>query len=144
MSTTRPERIASTLRRAAAERDVWLDVSGDSMGRAILSGSQVEVRAAAAPRVGEIWAFCDEDGGIVVHRYRGRHDGSLVFEGDSSPHADRPITADRLIGRVVTVRTDGASCTIGRLSRWAGTVGLLRRRAGRLARRAKRKKRTVP
>src|SRR5439155_10855322 len=70
MSTTRGEAVAAALRARVAARSLWLDVSGPSMGRAILSGTRVLVVEADCPRWGEIWAFCDAGGAIVVHRFR--------------------------------------------------------------------------
>lgn len=72
----------------------------------ILAGNEVRVVARARrPRIAEIWAFCDANGTIVVHRYRMRDAaGRSVFRGDGQPWRDDPVPDDLLIGLVTHVR----------------------------------------
>ena len=82
-----------------------------------------------------MWAFCDDAGAIVVHRCRGRHHDHYVFEGDSTGHADRPVSADRLVGRVAAVRRGTDVRRLGWADRVIGGAATLGRRAFRLVRR---------
>lgn len=134
----RPETVAGALRQAAAgDRELWLDVSGTSMGRAIVGGGSVLVGPRPRPRVGEVWAFCDDAGRIVVHRCRGRAGGAWVFEGDAVGRRDAPVAADRLIGRVGAVRdAEGRVRRLGGADRVWGVAAIGVRRAGRLVRRS--------
>ena len=134
----RPETVAGALRSAAAGRDLWLDVAGGSMGRAVAGGGSVLVGGAGGrPRVGEVWAFCDAEGRVVVHRCRGGGPGTWVFEGDAVGRRDRPVPEDLLIGRVRAVRDPGGAVRpLGRADRWRGTVGIGVRRARRFLRRS--------
>jgi hypothetical protein len=101
----RPEDVAALLRSSARE-SVWLPVDGTSMFPTILAGSEVRVVARARrPRIAEIWAFCDADGTIVVHRYRKRDaEGRALFRGDNRRWRDQPVVADRLVGLVTHVK----------------------------------------
>jgi hypothetical protein len=106
--TPRPEEVAALL-RASARDSVWLPVNGTSMLPTILAGSEVRVVARARrPRIAEIWAFCDTNGTIVVHRYRKQDaDGRSLFRGDNQKWRDDPVAPDRLIGLVTHVREGG-------------------------------------
>lgn len=135
MSTARPETIASALRRAAGERALWLDVSGASMGRAIVPGSRVLVAGAPTaptPQAGEIWAFCAVNGTLLVHRSRGRtRDGRWRFEGDANGYADAAVPSSHLIGRVVAVEHEGRVREVARRDRAVGRLRLVGRRGSR-------------
>jgi hypothetical protein len=74
------------------------------MGHTITSGNEVLVVAVARPRWGQIWAFCNDRGEIVVHRYLLERRGLARFRGDAVRAPDRLVHPDRLIGRVVKVR----------------------------------------
>jgi hypothetical protein len=136
MATT-PERIASALRLTVSSNPLWLDASGTSMGRAIRPGSEIQVVAAQRPRRGQVWAFCDDAGTVVIHRCRGRRGGRFVFEGDATGHADRPVAATRLVGRVAAVRHDSRVRRLGRADTVIGALAILLRRAQRRVRRAR-------
>jgi len=98
------EVLARLLRERASREGVWLDVAGDSMGRALPGGSRVLVRAAGKPpRLGQVWAFCDVGGEIMVHRYLRRRAGRHVFGGDANTFTDPAVPPERLIGRVIEV-----------------------------------------
>jgi hypothetical protein len=101
----RPDEVAALL-RASARESVWLPVDGTSMFPTIKAGSQVRVVARARrPRIAEIWAFCDANGTIVVHRYRKRDaEDRLLFRGDNQVWRDPPVTDDHLIGLVTHTR----------------------------------------
>jgi hypothetical protein len=130
-----PEHIASALRLTVASKPLWLDTSGHSMGRTIVPGSEVLVVAAQRPRVGQVWAFCNDAGLVVVHRCRGRRAGHFVFEGDATGHADRPVDTNRLVGRVAAVRRGSRVRHFGPWQSLAGAVAIAARRAIRFARR---------
>lgn len=115
---------AAVLRRAAGMRPLWLDVAGDSMGATIASGSKVRVEPATRPRRGQIWAFCTEDGRVLVHRFLGSSGPSLWFQGDANPRPDRPVTAALLIGRVRETNDRGTSRPVGVRATVAGRVRL--------------------
>jgi len=99
----------------------------------ISAGSQVQVFSVSRrPRIAEIWAFCDLNSVIVVHRYRRRDgDSRFVFRGDNVKRSDPPVDTERLIGVVTLVREHGAARKVGLLSRarW-----VLRRAAARRSR----------
>jgi hypothetical protein len=138
MATT-PERIASALRLTVSSNPLWLDASGTSMGRAIRPGSEVQVVAAPGPRRGQVWAFCDDAGAVVVHRCRGRRGDRFVFEGDATGHADRPVSVERLVGRVAAVRRGTSVRRLGRTDEVIGALATWGRRGQRLARRTRRR-----
>jgi hypothetical protein len=88
-----------------------------------------------------VWAYCDESGTVVVHRYRRHVDTGHVLQGDTSASCDAPISDEQLIGRVVAVRVDGRVRALGRLDRWLGdsrgTSRALVARASRMTRRGR-------
>ncbi|MCU1675610.1 MAG: hypothetical protein JWM93_368, partial [Frankiales bacterium] len=68
MDKQRPDALAALMRAAAGEQLV-MRVDGTSMGATIVAGSEVVVHARARPpRTSEVWAFCNEDSTVVVHR----------------------------------------------------------------------------
>lgn len=126
---------AGLLRRRVALRPTWLPVAGESMGRTIRAGSKVLVIASAEPRFGEIWAFCNAQGVLVVHRFARCRGGAYYFQGDAH-WPDPPVTREQLVGRVLRVRHRGRERRLGPMERLAGGVRLRLRRSTRaLARR---------
>lgn len=131
------EVVARLLRERAGGAGVWLDVAGDSMGRALPGGSRVLVRAASGPRssgprLGQVWAFCDASGEIMVHRYLRRRRGRYVFGGDANAFTDPAAAPERLIGRVIAVERGSRRRTLSpALACWAvlraGSRALFRR-----------------
>ncbi|HEX4983478.1 MAG TPA: hypothetical protein VFV63_17360 [Ilumatobacteraceae bacterium] len=105
--TTPPDTIARLLRRRAESGTLWIDTVGSSMGRAVPDGARVRVVAAARPRRGEVWAICNDDSRVVVHRALGVVDGRWWFQGDANRSPDLPIELARLIGRVAEVDIAG-------------------------------------
>lgn len=97
---TDADAVARLLRARVGDAPVELAVTGSSMAGVIATGSIVVIEAADRPRRGEIWAFVDDDGGVVVHRLR-EIDGDVVIgRGTGNPLDDDPVATDRLIGRV--------------------------------------------
>ena len=93
---------------------MWLDVSGNSMLPTLRSPAKVLVAGAPSPRRGDVWAFVDHNGSIVVHRYlRRRRDGSLVFRGDGLPHEDWSVRSHQLVGRVLRVEDTQGDRPVG-------------------------------
>ena len=139
MSTSSPETIASVMRRAAAAGTLWLDASGTSMGTSVVSGDKVLVGPALRPRQGEVWAFCNANSSIVVHRCRGRRREGWLFEGDAVGRADPVVSESWLIGRVISIRHDHAEHRVGLSDRVVGTAAIAARRARRVVRRTVRR-----
>jgi hypothetical protein len=135
MPSGKPEVVALVIRRAASANPLWLDVSGSSMGSAIVSGDAVRVGMARRPHQGEVWAFCDATAAIVVHRCRGRRREGWLFEGDAVGQADPVVLESWLIGRVVSIRHNHVERSVGERDRWAGTYAIARRRIRRAMRR---------
>ena len=84
---------------------------GDSMHPAIRDGEAVYVERPAAPlRVGDV-VLARAARGLTAHRIvRLRKRGGsveIVTRGDNCLRNDAPLTADRLVGRVVSVERDG-------------------------------------
>src|SRR5439155_10635867 len=128
-STTSPEITASLFRRRAASTPLWLEVSGSSMGKTLQSGSRVLIVPSPRPRWGEIWAFYDRNGRLVVHRSRGPRGSEWLFQGDAVEVADPPVPDTMLIGRVATVQVGERALTVGARRRWTGGVLLIGRHA---------------
>ena len=121
---------ARLLRQAAVTHAVWIPAHGASMGRTVPSGASVLVAPYAPPRRGEVWAYCDESGTVVVHRYRRHIEDGHVLQGDASAGCDAPVSDEELVGRVAAVRVDGRVRRLGRLDRWLSAC----RRASRALR----------
>jgi hypothetical protein len=118
---------ARLLREAATREPVWIAAQGASMGRTIPSGSSVRIAGAAAPRGGQVWAYLDGSGSVVVHRYRRHSETGHVLQGDASPHPDAPVGTEQLIGRVTAVRCAGRVRSVGSLDRWGFEFRRVRR-----------------
>jgi hypothetical protein len=97
------------------------------MWSAIPGGAEVLVANAARPRVGDIWAYCNDTGTIVVHRHRRARGRVHMFQGDNSRRPDPPVHDEQLIGRLVAVRVDGHVRDIGARERFAGWAAQTRR-----------------
>ena len=128
---------AAVLRRRADSADLRLPVSGRSMGRRYRPGSLVEVtKFARLPRIGEVWAYVDPGGALVVHRCVWHHrSGAFRFKGDSERSADPLVPVGLLVGQVVFVH-DGARVWVPR--RWHAVAPAVRVLAGLLTRRSRR------
>lgn len=117
MSTMHPATKALALRRAATGSSLWLEASGDSMGRLIVPGDRVAIVATTRPRRGQVWAFCDARGDVLVHRCRGRRGGLWLFQGDARGRPDRPVSEANLVGRVTAIDHAGRRRPLGRRDR---------------------------
>ena len=115
--TTSPDTITRLLRRRAEVEALWIDTIGNSMGRAVPAGARVRVVAASTPRRGEVWAMCDDDARIIVHRALGEAGDQWWFQGDANRSPDLPVRLDRLIGRVDEVEVVGRRRRLGRSRR---------------------------
>jgi signal peptidase I len=102
----------------------------------ISAGSEVRVVARTRPpRIAEIWAFCDSNGTVVVHRYWRRDDvGRSVFRGDNMRAFDEPVSAELLIGLVTSVRRGGTEHRFAMQQRLWWFVTRLNRRLRRYSR----------
>jgi hypothetical protein len=117
-----PDLVARLLRTAARNDPIELSATGTSMGWSIRDGSIVVVEEARAPRRGEVWAFCDDAGRVVVHRVRHSGVDVVVLQGDRAVHPDAPVSTGRLIGRVRDVRCPSRPVPRVRWGRVAGAV----------------------
>jgi len=122
--TTPPETITRLLRRRAETGTLWVDTSGNSMGRAIPDGARVRIVAAARPRRGEVWAMCNDDSRVIVHRALGVVDGRWWLQGDTNRAPDPPVGLDRLIGRVDEIDVAGRRRRLGAFKRLIGRARL--------------------
>ncbi|MEM7141605.1 MAG: S24/S26 family peptidase [Actinomycetota bacterium] len=113
--TTDGDAVAALLRTRVASAPIDLPVAGDSMAGVIAAGSTVTVTAQAAPRRGEIWAFAGDDGTVIVHRVREIEGTTVVGRGTANTLDDAPVAVERLIGRVRSANTNGATTRFGAL-----------------------------
>jgi hypothetical protein len=133
MVTPRPDEVAALLRSGSGD-GIWLPVDGVSMLPTISAGSQVQVFSQSRrPRIAEIWAFCDPNGVIVVHRFRRRDGDRFMFRGDNVVQHDTPVDEPRLIGVVTAIKVGGTTQQVG-------TVARLRWLAGRVVSRMRRRR----
>lgn len=131
----RPDAVAALLRGRLAGGDVELPVKGTSMAGLIESGATVVLTEASQPRTGEIWAFVDDDGGIVVHRVREYDGANVTGRGSGNSVDDEPVPSSRLIGRVTAARNHGRHRVFGEVDRVRASVAMRsRRRIRRLLR----------
>ena len=108
-----PEVVDAALRRwAAAGETNNIPVTGHSMRPLLQDGDAVQIAHGVADiGRGDIIVF-RQNGGLVVHRVV-RIDDSVtptvfVTKGDNVRHLDAPVSADNVLGRVLTVvRKDG-------------------------------------
>jgi hypothetical protein len=139
--TPPPATIVRLLRRRAETATLWIDAGGSSMGRAIPDRSRVRVVAASRPRRGEVWAMCDDEGRVIVHRALGVVGGQWWFQGDANRSPDLPVEPDRLIGRVVEVDVGGRRRPLGP---WRRVVARARLDLAATSKRVRRGFRTAP
>jgi hypothetical protein len=111
--TTPPDTITRLLRRRAASGTLWIDAVGSSMGQAIPDGARVRVVAVDRPRRGEVWAMCNDEGRVIVHRVLGVVGRRWWLQGDANRSPDLPVDLDRLIGRVDEVEAAGRRRRLG-------------------------------
>lgn len=129
-SDAHPDAVARLLRTRVRTAAIDLPVAGSSMRGTISTGATVSVVAAPAPRRGEIWAFVDDQGTVIVHRVREIDGDTIVGRGTGNPIDDPPVHLDRLIGRVVaSTSPSGVTTTFGEIDRLQARVRLDLRRA---------------
>ena len=105
--TTPPDTITRLLRRRAESGTLWIDAVGSSMGQAIPDGARVRVVAVDRPRRGEVWAMCNDEGRVIVHRVLGVVGRRWWLQGDANRSPDLPVDLVRLIGRVDEIEVAG-------------------------------------
>ena len=123
ISDETPDPTVALLRSRLERGPIELAVDGSSMGATISPSSTVTVVADSTPRPGQIWALADSEGSLVVHRYKKRASGAMVFRGDGNRSDDAPVFPDMLIGRVVAATTDDRTIRFG----WADRLRALAR-----------------
>lgn len=128
----RSDATARLLRARLGADGAWIDVDGTSMLPTIRPPARVRVEAASGPRPGEVWAFTDDAGEILAHRFV-RHVGEMLrFKGDGNARPDPLVPPSRVVGRVVEA-VDRRGARRVRRSRWrawreAARYGWRRRR----------------
>lgn len=128
--------LASLLQRRALHGPLDLPLRGRSMGRWWRHADRVKVAPGGVPQRGQVWVFVSSAGQIVAHRCRRAPVGgaAAVFRGDGNMHADGPVDAGMLVGRVTAVQRRGRWQSLG-LRAWlhgalARAATLLRRVIG--------------
>lgn len=105
--------MAGLLRKRVAESGLDLPVTGSSMTGVIESGSTVSIVSARRPHRGQVWAFVDDNGRIIVHRIRSIEADTVTHRGVGNSHDDRPVERSRMIGRVISSNSYGRSRNFG-------------------------------
>lgn len=105
------------LRRGAAIR---YRAAGWSMYPLIRHGDILEIQPiqASAVRVGDVILFETEEGGVLAHRLIHKQGADnrtlLTTKGDALAHPDKPIHADKLLGRVTRIERRGRTIGLDR------------------------------
>ncbi len=129
---------ARLLRDRCGPEGLWLAVDGGSMRPTIEPPGKVLVVARPAPRYGEVWAFADPAGGVVVHRLTARRGDGLVFHGDALARPDPAVPTLVLVGRAVRVRDPRGERDLATADRLRGLARHAARHAGAGVRRVAR------
>lgn len=89
----------------AREAPVAVTVRGVSMAPRLVEGDRLEIAPTRLYWPGDVVAFQNGDGHLIVHRLLGyrRHRGRLacITRGDAAPLPDAPVPLGHLLGRVV-------------------------------------------
>ena len=112
--------------------EAQLTVGGASMLPSIWPGDILEIHRVGADLArGDIVVFA-RDNRLVVHRVLGvnreRDEVILLTQGDRSPRADSPVSANELLGKVRAIRR-GHRNIIPRRTRWTQTAAWVLRRS---------------
>lgn len=103
----------------------------------IQSGAILEVTPEGrSPRRWEVWAFCDDEGRVIAHRFvRTLEDGRALFRSDTYGRDDPPVPDDHLVGLVRAIHTPSQTIHLGDLERirWAIASSRIRRATRRAA-----------
>jgi signal peptidase I len=92
--------------------ELRMETVGGSMLPALRGGDIIVVRPAGAADVtiGDVVVFRQVDT-LVAHRLVGKSGVNgrtiLVTKGDLLPHADQPLPADKVLGKVVAIQREG-------------------------------------
>src|SRR5215468_7210395 len=94
-----------------------LSAFGYSMLPTIYPGDILTIRRETVPAIqpGDVVLYARGDRFFIhrnLHCTRTDFGIALVTRGDSMPHADEPVTAEELLGRVVNIERGGASFCI--------------------------------
>jgi hypothetical protein len=130
-ATPDPEVTASLLRSRLVDGSITMPVAGSSMRGVIASGSTVHLVAAETPRPGEVWAFADDLGRILVHRVRHVDAETITGRGSGNDFDDEPVPWSRLIGRVVAAEGGRRVRRFGRVDQVRAQLLFAMRSAGR-------------
>jgi len=108
---------------------------------AIESGSVATISPSSDPRPGQVWAFVDDSGRLIVHRIRTISADAVTHRGVGNARDDQPVGRSRMVGRVVSSTSHGHSTKFGSLDALGAVLGFrarsvarslgLRRRPGR-------------
>ncbi|MEM9037949.1 MAG: S24/S26 family peptidase [Actinomycetota bacterium] len=91
---------SEVLRRRARQHGLTLPTTGTSMLPHLPAGRTVTVDPDRPVRFGDVVAFVDDHGNVVVHRLVRRTDGRLRCLGDNRRTFDPPVPDSRLVGHV--------------------------------------------
>lgn len=102
-------------------------------------GSRIRISWRRLLLPGDVIAFENSDGRVLVHRVLGPRPirGRLAWmtRADATGQIDPPVSTDRVIGRVVAVNETKSSAHVSLPDRFSSLVLYSRRLAGALARR---------
>ena len=126
------------VRDLAREAPVAVTVRGVSMAPRLVDGDRVEIAPARLYWPGDVVAFRNADGHLIVHRFLGYRlrAGRLacVTRGDAASLPDAPVPLGSLLGCVVRVRRAGLVTPTDRVRAVFGFLGLAAASIGRLLR----------
>jgi len=112
----------------ASGRAVRLRAYGWSMRPYLRDGDLVEIAPVEARslRRGDVAAFVqprEKTASITIHRYLGRRNETLLFQGDAFPIGDPPVPGSALLGKVIARERKGRRVEIG--AGWRSKAGSL-------------------
>ncbi len=118
--------LLTALKDMADAHPLRMRVSGDSMAPTLYDGAQIEITPARFYWPGDVIAFQDRQGQLIVHRllgYRPRRRGifstrfTLIAQGDARLGCDGPIELESVIGRTGKPSISGRLLALSRFSR---------------------------
>jgi len=129
--TDDPDAVAALLRRRVGESGLTVPVAGSSMAGTIESGSLAMIAPSDSPRPGQVWAFVDGSGRLVVHRIRTISADAVTHRGVGNSRDDQPVGRSRMVGRVVSSTSDGHTTKFGKLDAFVALLGFRARSVAR-------------